>query len=92
VALKALRKGGTLALAGITMSQVPALDYEECLFYERDVRSVTANTRDDGEALLRVAAEIPLRPRVTTFPLAEANQGLQRLKRDAIDGTGVLIP
>jgi alcohol dehydrogenase, propanol-preferring len=92
VALRALRKGGTLALAGITMSQVPALDYEECLFYERDVRSVTANTRADGEELLRVAAAIPLRPQVTTFPLAAANEGLQRLKRDAIDGTGVLIP
>jgi propanol-preferring alcohol dehydrogenase len=92
VALKALRKGGTLALAGIYMSQVPALDYEEHLFYERDVRSVTANTRADGEELLRLAAEIPLRPKVTTFPLAEANAGLQHLKRDAIDGTGVLIP
>jgi propanol-preferring alcohol dehydrogenase len=92
VALKALRKGGTLALAGIYMSQVPAMDYDECLFYERDVRSVTANTRADGEELLRVAAEVPLRPKVTTFPLAEANAALQRLKRDAIDGTGVLIP
>jgi propanol-preferring alcohol dehydrogenase len=92
VALKALRKGGTVALAGIHMSQVPALDYEEHLFYERDVRSVTANTRADGEELLRVAAAIPLRPQVTTFPLTQANEGLQRLKRDAIDGTGVLIP
>jgi alcohol dehydrogenase, propanol-preferring len=90
-ALKALRKGGTLALAGIYLTQVPPLDYEEHLFYERDVHSVTANTRADGEELLRVAAAIPLQPRVTTFPLAEANQALQRLKRDAIDGTGVLV-
>lgn len=91
VALRALRKGGTLALAGIYLTQVPALDYEECLFYERDVHSVTANTRQDGEQLLRVASEIPLIPRVTTFPLSQANQALLNLKRDAIDGTGVLI-
>jgi alcohol dehydrogenase, propanol-preferring len=92
VALKALRKGGTLAIAGIYLTQVPALDYEEHLFYERDVHSVTANTRADGEELWRVAAEIPLRPRITTFALEEANQALQRLKRDAIDGTAVLLP
>jgi len=92
VALRALRKGGTLALAGIHMSQIPAMEYEECLFYEKDLRSVTANTRSDGEELLRVAAEIPIRPRVTTFPLAQANEALIRLRQDAIDGTGVLVP
>jgi propanol-preferring alcohol dehydrogenase len=90
-ALRALRKGGTLALAGIYMTPVPEMDYEECLFYERSVHSVTANTREDGEELLREAAEIPVRPRVVTYPLEEANKALQDLKHDRLNGTGVLL-
>jgi propanol-preferring alcohol dehydrogenase len=90
-ALRALKKGGTLSLAGIHMSDVPAMRYEECLFYEKNVRSVTANTRRDGEELLREAAEIPIRPKVTLFPLSEANLALQMLKSDKLQGTGVLI-
>jgi propanol-preferring alcohol dehydrogenase len=90
VALAALRKGGTLALAGIYMTDIPAMQYEASLFYERDLRSVTANTRRDGEELLAAAAAIPLRPTVTRFRLEEANEALLQLKRDAIAGTGVL--
>jgi len=90
-ALRALKKGGTLALAGIHMSDVPSMKYEECLFYEKNLRSVTANTRRDGEDLLREAAEIPIRPKVTLFPLEEANRALQMLKADEIQGTGVLV-
>ncbi len=90
-ALRALDKGGTCALAGIYMTDIPAMSYEEHLFYEKNLVSVTANTRADGEALLREAAEIPLRPKVTTFPLAEANRALQTLAGDGIDGSGVLI-
>ena len=90
-ALRALKKGGTLSLAGIHMSDVPSMKYEECLFYEKNVRSVTANTRKDGLDLLREAAEIPIRPKVTLFPLAEANRALQMLKADEIQGTGVLV-
>jgi propanol-preferring alcohol dehydrogenase len=89
-ALKRLRKGGTLSLAGIHMSDVPSMKYDECLFYEKNVRSVTANTRRDGEELLREAARIPVRPKVTLFPLAEANRALRMLKDDQIQGTGVL--
>jgi propanol-preferring alcohol dehydrogenase len=89
-ALTTLKKGGTLALAGIHMSQVPALDYEKHLFYEKNVHSVTANTRDDGTGLLAEAAEIPIRPHTTTYPLAKANQALQDLKADRISGTCVL--
>jgi propanol-preferring alcohol dehydrogenase len=92
VALRSLEKGGTLAVAGIWLSPIPGLDYERELFYERNLRSVTANTRADGEELLAEAAAIPLRPRVTTFPLEEANRGLQLLKADQLNGTGVLIP
>ena len=90
-ALRSLKKGGTLALAGIHMSDVPAMKYEECLFYEKNVRSVTANTRADGLGLLREAAEIPIRPKVTTFPLAEANRALQLLKSDRILSTGIQV-
>lgn len=91
VALRSIQKGGTLAIAGIWMSPIPGLDYERELFYERNLRSVTANTRADGEALLAEAAAIPLRPRVTRIAMAEANRGLQLLKEDRLDGTGVLV-
>lgn len=90
-ALRALRPGGTLACAGIYMSEIPALDYEEHLFEERTLTSVTAHTRRDAEDLLATAAEIPLRPEITRFPLEQANQALQRLKHDAIDGSAVLV-
>ncbi|GAB4232908.1 MAG: zinc-binding alcohol dehydrogenase family protein [Deltaproteobacteria bacterium] len=89
-ALRALKPGGTLALAGIHMSDVPPMRYEECLFYEKNLRSVTANTRADGEGLLLEAARIPIRPKVTVFPLDEANRALQMLKADRISGSGVL--
>jgi propanol-preferring alcohol dehydrogenase len=89
-ALRKLKKGGTLSLAGIHMSDIPSMRYEECLFYEKNVRSVTANTRQDGEELLREAAEIPLRPEIALFPLEEANRALQLLKADKLQGTGVL--
>jgi propanol-preferring alcohol dehydrogenase len=90
-ALEALDKGGTLALAGIYLTRIPPLDYGRHLFHEKNLRSVTANTRQDGEELLRVAAEIPIRPHTTVFPLAEANRALQQLKQDGIRGTGVLV-
>ena len=91
VALRNLARGGTLALAGIYMSPVPPLDYERDLFYERNLRSVTANTRADGEELLAEAARIPIRPATTTFPLEDANQALALLKRGGFAGAGVLL-
>ena len=92
VALRSIEKGGTLAVAGIYLSDIPRIEYDRELFYERNLRSVTANTRADGEGLLREAAAIPIRPRVSTFPLADANRVLQLLKSDGINGTGVLLP
>ncbi|MFQ5890625.1 MAG: zinc-dependent alcohol dehydrogenase family protein [Gemmatimonadota bacterium] len=89
-ALRALGKGGTVALAGIHMSPIPEMSYEEYLFHEKNLRSVEANTREDGRRLLEEAAEIPIRPEVTTFSLEKANEALLRLKRDEIAGTGVL--
>ncbi len=90
VALEHLTKGGTLALAGIYMSEIPAMDYEKHLFYEKNVHSVTANTRQDGRELLETAARIPIRPKVQLFPLQAANQALLALKEDRINGSGVL--
>jgi alcohol dehydrogenase, propanol-preferring len=90
-ALERLEKGGALALAGIYMSPIPALDYERHLFYERDLHSVTCNTREDGRALLAEAARIPIRPHTTTYPLAEVNRALADLKADRLAGTGVLL-
>ncbi len=90
-ALRALERGGTLALAGIHMSTIPPLDYDTELFGERVVRSVTANTKQDGLDLLREAAAIPIRPRTQRFRLEEANQALQALKAGRIKGAGVLV-
>jgi propanol-preferring alcohol dehydrogenase len=90
-ALAGLDRGGTLVLAGIHMSTLPPLDYERHLFWERSIRSVTANTRQDGEALLAEAAAIPIRPRVQRYRLAEANQALQDLATDRVAGTAVLV-
>jgi propanol-preferring alcohol dehydrogenase len=89
-ALAALGRGGILAIAGIYLTDVPPLNYERHLFYEREVRSVTANTRADGLELLQLAGDIPLRPRTSPFPLEHANQALRQLKHDAISGAGVL--
>jgi propanol-preferring alcohol dehydrogenase len=89
-ALRNLAPGGRLALAGIYMTPVPALDYAD-LYRERVIVSVTANTRADGEELLTVAARIGVRPAVTTFPLNEANRALALLKASGLAGTGVLV-
>ncbi len=90
-ALEALEKGGTLALAGICMTPIPEMDYERYIFHERDIHSVTCNTRTDGRELLAEAAQIPIRPHTTVYPLADANRALQDLKNDQINGTGVLV-
>jgi propanol-preferring alcohol dehydrogenase len=89
-ALRALDKGGTVALAGIYMSKIPELDYEEHLYGERVLRSVTASTRRDGIELLELSAEIPIRTRTSVFPLEEANDVLIALKNGGIDGAAVL--
>jgi propanol-preferring alcohol dehydrogenase len=88
-ALKALTKGGTLALGGIHMSTIPPLDYN-LLYQERVVRSVANNTRQDGHDFLRVAAQIPIHTQIEVFPLREANRALNALKNDAIRGAAVL--
>jgi alcohol dehydrogenase, propanol-preferring len=89
-ALRALERGGTLALAGIHMSPIPSLDYDREVFGERVIRSVTANTRQDGLDLLHEAASIPIKPRTVRFRLEEANRALQALKTGAFQGAAVL--
>ncbi len=88
--LAALDRGGTLAIAGIHLSQIPALDYEQHLFYDREIRSVAANTREDGRELLEEATEAGVEPHVITYDLEDANRALQDLKHSRVSGTGVL--
>jgi alcohol dehydrogenase, propanol-preferring len=89
-ALRALRKGGTLALACIYMTPIPEMKYE-LLYHERIVRSVANATREDARQLMRLAGEIPLRTEVETFPLGDANRALAALKHGQIRGAGVLV-
>ena len=89
-ALEALDGGGTLAVAGIHLSDIPALHYAEELFQERQLRSVTANTRADGEEFFRIAAEIPLRPTTVAYPFDAADQALQDLAADRVTGAAVI--
>jgi propanol-preferring alcohol dehydrogenase len=89
-ALTALRPGGTVALAGIHMSPIPAMDYATHLYGERALRSVANATRRDAEELLELAARIPIRTAVQTYPLREANEALLALKTGRITGAAVL--
>ena len=89
-ALQALDRGGTLAIAGIHLSDVPPLHYATDLFQERQLRSVTANTRADGEEFLRIAAEIPIRPTVTTYGFDQVDAALADLAADRVDGAAVI--
>ena len=89
-ALRALDRGGTLAVAGIWLSDIPTLAYERELFYERRLRSVTANTRADGEAFLTLATRLGLRATTHTYPMDAADQALADLARGAYDGAAVL--
>ncbi len=89
-ALAALDRGGVLAVAGIHLSEIPPLDYARHLFQERELRSVTANTRADARALLRLAAEIPIRTHTVPYPLERAGDALLDLAEDRIRGAAVL--
>ncbi len=90
VALAALDQGGTLAVAGIHLSDVPTLDYQRHLFRERTLTSVTANTRADGEELLRLAAAVGVRAHVTTYGFDDADDALTDLADGAVTGAAVL--
>jgi propanol-preferring alcohol dehydrogenase len=89
-ALRVMDRGGTVVSAGIHMSPVPEMDYDRFLYHERKMLSVANATRRDGEELLAVAAEIPVRTTVKTYPLEAANEALAELKAGLIDGAAVL--
>ena len=89
-ALAALDRGGTLAIAGIHLSDIPALNYERHLFQERTLRSVTANSRGDAEEFLRLAQQLRLRVTVTPYRFAEADRALTDLAADRVNGAAVL--
>lgn len=91
-ALAALDRGGTLAIAGIHLSDVPVLDYQRHLFYERSVRSVTANTRADGRAFLDFVGEHRVEVTTTRYPLDAADRALADLAGDRVKGAAVLVP
>ncbi len=88
-ALEATAKGGTVVCAGIHMSDIPSFPYSS-LWGERSVRSVANLTRADGRALMEVAPRVPVRTRVQTYPLAEANEALEDLRRGRVHGAAVI--
>ncbi len=89
-ALEALGPGGTVSIAGIHLTDIPPIIYETQLFYEKQLRSVTANTRADGERFLEIAAEIPIEVTTTPRPLEDAQNALVDLNAGRIDGAAVL--
>jgi alcohol dehydrogenase, propanol-preferring len=89
-AMRALDRGGTLAVAGIWLSAIPGLDYAAELFEERRLRSVTANTRRDGEEFLRLAERLGVRATTVAYPMAEAPQALADLAHGRFGGAAVL--
>lgn len=90
-AMRALDRGATLSIAGIYLSEIPALSYEKDLFWERRIRSVTANTRRDGEELLAIASRIDLSVTSPSYPLSEADRALADLAAGRFEGAAVLV-
>jgi alcohol dehydrogenase, propanol-preferring len=90
VALRALDRGATLAVAGIWLSAIPAMDYARELFEERRLRSVAANTRADGEEFLRLAGRLGIRATTVGYPMAEAPTALADLAHGRFGGAAVL--
>jgi propanol-preferring alcohol dehydrogenase len=91
-ALSSLRKGGVVAINAIHLDRIPEFDYDKLLWGERQIRSVANMTRADARDFLALAASIKLRPRVTTFPLDQANEALLAIKQDSINGAAVILP
>jgi propanol-preferring alcohol dehydrogenase len=91
-ALASLRKGGVVAINAIHLDRMPEFDYDRLLWGERQIRSVANMTRADARDFLAIAAEIGIKPRVTTFPLEKANDALAAIKGDSVDGSAVIVP
>ncbi|MGP3707687.1 zinc-binding alcohol dehydrogenase family protein [Gordonia paraffinivorans] len=91
VAMRALDRGGVLSIAGIHLSDIPAINYERELFYEKEIRSVTANTREDGREFLELAARHGVRATTHEYPMSEADAALADLEAGRFDGAAVLV-
>ncbi len=91
-ALSSLRKGGVVAINAIHLDQMPAFDYDKLLWGERQMRSVANMTRQDARDFLQVASDLKIRPEVTVFSLAEANQALSAVKEETRKGSAVIVP
>ena len=91
-ALASLRKGGVVAINAIHLDRIPQFDYDQLLWGERQMRSVANMTRDDARDFLALAAQIKLKPQVTTFSLDQANEALIAVKNDAVNGAAVIVP
>lgn len=89
-ALANLAPGGTLALAGIHLSDVPSMSYNDHLFHEKNLTSVESNTRRDGEEFLTLAARLHIVTTVTAYDFEKADQALRRVKQGDLDGACVL--
>jgi len=89
-ALEALDRGGVLAVAGIHLSDVPRLEYQRHLFFERELRSVTANTRRDGEEFLALAGRLGVVATTTVYAFEDAGKALADLAHDRVNGAAVL--
>jgi alcohol dehydrogenase, propanol-preferring len=90
-ALASLRKGGVIAINAIHLDRIPQFDYDRLLWGERQLRSVANMTRADARDFLQIASEIGLRPKVTAFPLDQANEALIAVKEDSIDGAAAIV-
>jgi len=90
VALRALDRGGTLAVAGIYLTDIPSLNYDRELFQERKLRSVTSNTRSDGRRMLSFAARHRMRVQVDPYPMDRAAEALADLAAGRVDDAAVL--
>jgi propanol-preferring alcohol dehydrogenase len=90
-ALEALDRGGTLAVAGIHLSDTPPLDYQRHLFQEKTLRSVTANTREDGREFLDAASRYGVAATTTRYPFEEADRALTDLAHDRFNGAAVIV-
>ena len=88
--MEALDRGGTLAIAGIHLSDIPSLDYDKHVFQEKTLRSVTANTRADGEAFLELAARMPIKVTTVPYGFEQADLALADLAHDRFTGAAVL--
>jgi propanol-preferring alcohol dehydrogenase len=91
-ALASLRKGGVVAINAIHLDRIPEFNYDRLLWGERQLRSVANMTRSDARDFLQIAANINLRPKITVFPLDQANEALIALKNDSVDGAVVITP